>query len=57
MLGGLIERFFKFGEFFEMALETQKDYRKFSKILMILGKGRRTLSNLNMSGVTWISGE
>lgn len=31
MQGGLIERFFKFGEFFEVALETQKDYRKFSK--------------------------
>ncbi len=31
MLEGLIERFFKSGEFFEAALETQKDYRKFSK--------------------------
>ncbi len=31
MLEGLIERFFKSGEFFELALETQKDYRKYSK--------------------------
>ena len=28
MLEGLIERFFKSGELFELALETQKDYRK-----------------------------
>ncbi len=38
MLGGLIERFFKFGEFFEVALETQKDYRKFSKNIDDFGK-------------------
>lgn len=58
MLEGLIERFFKSGEFFELAPETQKDYRKYSKkLLMYLGKCRRTLSNLNIFGVIWTSGE
>ncbi|GKL80905.1 tyrosine-type recombinase/integrase [Klebsiella pneumoniae] len=39
MLEGLIERFFNSGEFFELAPETQKDYRKYSKkIIDVFGK-------------------
>ncbi|XEH57637.1 tyrosine-type recombinase/integrase [Edwardsiella tarda] len=38
-LTGLVERFFKSPDFFELALETQKDYRKYSqKILSVFGK-------------------
>ncbi|MFW8080112.1 integrase, partial [Klebsiella pneumoniae] len=38
-LEGLIERFFNSGEFFELAPETQKDYRKYSKkIIDVFGK-------------------
>lgn len=39
LLTGLIERFFKSGDFFELASETQKDYRKYSKkIIEVFGK-------------------
>lgn len=36
---GLVERFFKSGDFFELASETQKDYRKYSqKVLAVFGQ-------------------
>ena len=36
---GLVDRFFKSGDFFELAAETQKDYRKYSrKVLDVFGK-------------------
>ena len=39
LLVGLIERFFKSGDFFELAPETQKDYRKYSKkIIGVFGE-------------------
>ncbi|VTP13181.1 Phage integrase family protein [Phytobacter ursingii] len=39
LFAGLVERFFKSGDFFELALETQKDYRKYSqKLLAVFGK-------------------
>ncbi|MCW2485762.1 tyrosine-type recombinase/integrase [Candidatus Symbiopectobacterium sp. NZEC127] len=39
LLSGLVERFFKSGDFVELAIETQKDYRKYSqKILAVFGQ-------------------
>lgn len=39
LFAGLVERFFKSGDFFELAGETQKDYRKYSqKILAVFGQ-------------------
>lgn len=39
VLAGLVEKFFKSGDFFELAAETQKDYRKYSrKVLDVFGK-------------------
>lgn len=36
---GLVERFFKSGDYFELAAETQKDYRKYStKVLAVFAK-------------------
>jgi len=38
-LSGLIEKFFQSGDFFELAAETQKDYRKYSKkIIDVFGQ-------------------
>lgn len=39
LFAGLVERFFQSGDFFELASETQKDYRKYSqKILAVFGQ-------------------
>lgn len=39
LFAGLVERFFQSGDFFELAAETQKDYRKYSqKILAVFGQ-------------------
>lgn len=39
LFAGLVERFFKSSDFFELAVETQKDYRKYSqKILAVFGQ-------------------
>lgn len=38
LFSGLIERFFKSGDFFDLAAETQKDYRKYSrKVIDVFG--------------------
>jgi len=39
LFSGLVERFFKSGDFFELARETQKDYRKYSqKVIAVFGQ-------------------
>lgn len=39
VFAGLVDKFFKSGDFFELAAETQKDYRKYSrKVLDVFGK-------------------
>jgi hypothetical protein len=38
-LSGLVDKFFQSGDFFELAAETQKDYRKYSKkIIDVFGQ-------------------